>query len=230
MWEPNLDALAAARPVIAWDLRGHGRSGAPADPGLYSEAACVEDMRALLDAVGIRRAALGGLSLGGYLSLAFVLAHPDRVAALLLFDTGPGFRRNDARTRWNESAEARAAALEREGLAALGDRGMALAGGADPRGLALAARGILAQRDGRVIDSLPSVEVPTLVLVGAADEPFLAAAEVMGGRIPGAVKEVIPDARHFSNLDQPERFNQAVIAFLDRLPDRHAAPPPAPAG
>ena len=114
MWQPNIAALAAARPVITWDLRGHGRSDAPDDLARYSAEACVADMTALLDACGIARVVAGGLSLGGYLSLEFCLAHPDRVAGLVLCDTGPGYRRDEARQRWNDRAIAIAERLERD--------------------------------------------------------------------------------------------------------------------
>src|SRR5215469_5630163 len=191
MWQPNLAALAARRQVITWDMRGHGRSDDPADQAEYTQDASVADMAAVLDACGVDRAALGGLSLGGYLSLAFWLVHPERVAALLLFDTGPGFRRDDARTQWNERALATAARAERPGLAN-------------------AARGMLTQHDAKVIESLPSVDVPVLVLVGADDRPFL-----------GAEHVVIPGAGHSSNIDQPELFNRQVLAFLERLPPPH---------
>ena len=76
MWRPNRAALAAGRPVITWDMRGHGRSDSPADPAEYTHAACVADMAALLDAVGAEQAVAGGLSLGGFLSLAFCLQLP----------------------------------------------------------------------------------------------------------------------------------------------------------
>jgi len=198
MWEPNLAALAAGRPVITWDMRGHGRSDDPPDQAEYTQDACVADMAAVLDACGADRAVLGGLSLGGYLSLAFWLAYPDRVAALLLFDTGPGFRSDKARQRWNE-------------------RAMATAARADRPGLAHAARGMLTQHDARVIESLPSVDVPVLVLVGGDDAPFLGAAEYVAAKIAGAEHVVIPGAGHASNADQPELFNRHVLAFLDRL-------------
>src|ERR1700737_4520307 len=118
MWEPNVGALAASRPVVTWDLRGHGRSGSPDDPAEYSQEASVVDMAAVLDACGIARVVAAGLSLGGYLSLAFCLACPDRVAGLVLCDTGPGFRSDEARQRWNDYAIGQAARLERDGLAA----------------------------------------------------------------------------------------------------------------
>jgi len=230
MWRYNVPALAAGRSVITWDLRGHGRSGAPDDPAAYSREASVADMAAVLDACGIDQVVAAGLSLGGYLSLAFTLARPDRVAGLVLCDTGPGFRSDEARQRWNDSAAAQAGRLERDGLAALGDGPEARA--AEHRsaaGLAHAARGLLAQADAQVIGSLPSITVPTLVLVGARDQPFLAAGEYMAAKIPGAVHAVIPDAGHASHLDQPELFNQQVLTFLEQ-PALRAWRPRGPRG
>ena len=73
MWRPNLEALRARRRVITWDIRGHGRSDSPEDQSLYSSELSVADMEAILDATGAKKAVVGGLSLGGYLSLAFHL-------------------------------------------------------------------------------------------------------------------------------------------------------------
>lgn len=215
MWRANIGALSADRPVITWDLRGHGRSDSPDDPAEYSQEASVADMAAVLDACGIRRVVAGGLSLGGYLSLAFCLACADRVAGLVLCDTGPGFRSDEARQRWNDRAVAQAGRLQRDGLAALGDSPeIRAAGHRSAAGLAHAARGMLTQGDGSVIGSLPSITVPALVLVGALDQAFLAAAEYMTAKIPWATHAVIPDAGHASNVDQPDLFNQQVLAFL----------------
>src|SRR5262249_38243206 len=83
-----------------WDFRGHGESDYPKDASLYSEALTVGDMLALLDLIGARKAIVAGLSLGGYMSLAFHASHPDRVRALMLFDTGPGFKKDEARAKW----------------------------------------------------------------------------------------------------------------------------------
>ena len=218
MWAPNLDALAAEHRVVTWDVRGHGRSEYPGDVASYAESLAVGDMAAILDAVAAPQAIGGGVSLGGYLSLAFHLAHPDRVRALMLFDTGPGYRRDGARARWNESALASAEAFEKRGLEALAVRSEVRADiHRDATGLALAARGLLTQRDARVIESLGSIRVPTLVLVGAADQPFLAAADYMATHIPSATKVVLPEAGHGSNLDQPEAFNRSVLEFLRGL-------------
>ena len=218
MWQPNLPTLATARQVITWDIRGHGLSDSPDDPALYSEALSVEDTTAVLDAVGADRAVVGGLSLGGYLSLAFHLAHPERVAALTLFDTGPGYRRDGPRQEWNRRVERTASAFESRGLDALSDSPeVARATNRNPAGLARAARGIMAQHDSRVIDSVATIAAPTLVVVGARDTPFLAAADYMAGRIPGAVRVVLDGAGHASNVDRPEAFNQAVLGFLEAL-------------
>src|SRR6266853_617820 len=99
-----------------WD--GQVESDYPTDPKLYSEALTVGDMEALLDLAGAKKAIVAGLSLGGYMSLAFNASHPDRVRALMLFDTGPGFKKDEARTRWNETARARGADFDARGLAA----------------------------------------------------------------------------------------------------------------
>jgi len=84
--------------------------------------------------------------------------------------------------------------------------------------LAHAARGMLAQSDGHVIETLPAIRVPTLVIVGDKDEPFLAPCRYMAGKIPGARLEVIAGAGHSANLDQPEAFNRVLGDFLAALP------------
>jgi pimeloyl-ACP methyl ester carboxylesterase len=217
MWEPNLAELSASRQVVTWDIRGHGRTIVPAKPELYSQDASVEDMVAVLDGCGIQSAAIGGLSLGGYLSLAFYNRFPERVRALLLFDTGPGYRNDEGRQGWNDYALSQAERLESIGLEALGNSPEVQRGDHDPTGLALAARRILTQQGPEVIESLGSVAVPTLVLVGEMDKPFLKAADYMASRIPGAKKVVLPGAGHAANIDQPKAFNQAVEGFLASL-------------
>jgi pimeloyl-ACP methyl ester carboxylesterase len=84
-------------------------------------------------------------------------------------------------------------------------------------GLARAARGMLTQKDARVISSLPEIKVPALVVVGSEDKPFLAASDYMAAKIPGARKVVIDGAGHAANIDRPEAFNSAVLDFLDEL-------------
>ncbi|MGE5595589.1 MAG: alpha/beta fold hydrolase [Hyphomicrobiales bacterium] len=218
MWRGQVAPLTANYRLITWDMRGHGQTDSPDDPAAYSEAATVDDMAAILDHLGIDRAVIGGLSLGGYMSLAFNLKYPQRTAALMLFDTGPGYKNPVAREGWNRTSIARAEAFESKGLAALG-------GGAEGRiaqhrsaqGLAHAARGMLAQFDSRVIESLPDIKVPTMVLVGEKDEPFIGGSQYMAAKIPAARLVTLPNAGHAANIDQPAAFNEAVLGFLGSL-------------
>ena len=221
MWDAQHRALGERYRVISWSMRGHGETESPADPARYSAALTVGDMRALLGHVGVGHAVIGGLSLGGYASLVFYLEHPEMVRALVICDSGPGYRNADAREAWNARARERAAALEARGLDALGksrEVREAVALHRSAQGLAHAARGMLAQEGPRVIDGLAGIRVPTLIIVGDQDQPFLAPCEYMAKKIPGARLEVIRGAGHSSNLDQPEAFNRVLLDFLDGLP------------
>lgn len=220
MWQGQIDALARDHRLVLWDMRGHGQSDYPDDPKAYSEALTVGDMAAILDAVGAERAIVGGLSLGGYMSLAFYRAHPERGRALLIIDTGPGFKKDDAREVWNRRALDTAERFEREGLDVLksASRERSTVSHRNAKGLALAARGMLTQRDAKVMELLPDIKVPSLIVVGADDTPFLAASDYMAAKIPGAQKVVIPSAGHAVNIDQPQAFVDAVVPFLKNLP------------
>jgi pimeloyl-ACP methyl ester carboxylesterase len=219
MWAGQIAPLSQHFKVVTWDMRGHGASDYPEDQGAYSEAATVADMAALLDAVGAKDAIVGGLSLGGYMSLAFHATHPDRTRALLIIDTGPGYKNDQARDGWNANAIARAERFEADGFGDLSRASaeVRLARHRDATGLARAARGMLTQKNARVIESLPGIAVPTVVIVGANDTPFLAASDYMAAKIPGAKKIVLPDAGHAANIDQPAAFNSAVLGFLGDL-------------
>jgi pimeloyl-ACP methyl ester carboxylesterase len=219
MWQGEIAALAEHHTLVLWDMRGHGQSDYPDDPMAYSEALTVADMAALLDEVGADSAVVGGLSLGGYMSLAFYRSYPQRVRALLIIDTGPGFKKDDARQAWNTRAYATADRFEQEGLAVLqsASRERSTVHHRNASGLAHAARGMLTQRDARVIELLPDIKVPSLVVVGADDAPFLAASDYMAAKIPGARKAVIPAAGHAVNIDAPQAFLGAVLPFLEDL-------------
>jgi pimeloyl-ACP methyl ester carboxylesterase len=194
----NVASLATDHRVVTWDLRGHGSSESPVDAAAYSVEASLDDMAALLDHAGADDAVLLGHSLGGYLSLAFRLVHPSRVRGLVLLGTGPGFRKAEPRDTWNAMAER-------------------LAERAATPGRALAARGILPQHDARVIDSLPDVDVPTLVIVGERDEMFVGGSRYMADKIPGARLEIIPGAGHTPNQSHPAEFDAVVRSFLERI-------------
>jgi pimeloyl-ACP methyl ester carboxylesterase len=221
-WEGQHRALADRYRVISWDIRGHGQTVSPDDPAQYSLDLTVADIRALLGHLGLERAVIGGLSLGGYVSLAFYLQHPEMVDALVICDSGPGYRNAEARAQWNERAFSRAAELEAKGLESLESRSREVRESRSrhrsAQALAHATRGILAQQGSTVIDGLPSIGVPTLVIVGDQDQPFVAPCEYMAKKIPGARLETIAGAGHSSNLDQPDAFNRVLLDFLGSLP------------
>ena len=219
MWKGQIAPLSKAHKLVLWDMRGHGQSDYPDDPNEYSEEKTVSDMAAILDAVGAKQAIIGGLSLGGYMSLAFHATHPERTRALLIIDTGPGFKKDEAREGWNQNARRTADRYDKEGLGLLGG-GSAERRDArhrDATGLARAARGMLTQKNARVIESLPNIKVPSLVVVGEKDTPFLAASDYMTAKIAGAQKAVIPNAGHAANIDNPVAFNAALENFLNGL-------------
>ena len=221
MWKPQANALKDSYRIISWDMRGHGQTDSPDDPAQYSEALTIGDMLALLKFLEAGPAVIGGLSMGGFMSLAFHLAHPAMVRALVLCDTGPGYRNAEARAGWNRMASKRADELEAQGISALGASTEVRATAKyhkSTQGLAHAARGMLAQVDDRVINHLPDIRVPTLVIVGEQDEPFRGPSDYMAAKIPGARLEIIPTAGHAANLDNPDAFNGVLREFLDSLP------------
>ena len=237
-WRPQVGAFTEASVrVILWDYRGHGRSESPRDPDAYSIGQVVDDLGRVLDwaAPGVP-AVLGGHSFGGLASLHFTLAHPGRVRALVLVNSGPGFKKPEAQARWEAAVDRTAGFIEAKGMeafvasrasaTALGlypERPAARAAGRaiaaqDPAGLALFARRV-AGRAPQVIDDLPGIRIPTLVIVGEKDEAYLRAAEVMTARLPQAECVTIPRAGHVVNLDEAEAFNAAVVRFLRKLPE-----------
>jgi pimeloyl-ACP methyl ester carboxylesterase len=181
MWEPQRKALESRYRVISWDLRGHGGSGAPDDPEQYSHELLVADMRGLLEHLGESSAVLVGHSLGGFASLRFYLDHADMVSALVLFGSGPGYRDAEARGKWNEMAQRFANSVETKGIEILQGAGLEVSSAKHRSavGLAHAGRKMLAQFDSRVMDSIADVSVPTLVVIGSEDRPFIGSSEYM---------------------------------------------------
>ena len=236
-FRPQVEPLcrAGAR-VILWDYRGHGRSESPRQDLPLSMQTVVSDLACVLDwAAPGQPSVVGGLSLGGLVSLHFALAHPARARALVLIDSGPGFKKAEAQARWAAQIERIAQRLERDGMAAFVEsRGAATAIGRrrELPAAQAAARAIAAQ-DARavahfgrcvagpapsVIDELPRVTQPTLVVVGEEDDAYLQAAEVMAAKLPHVRRATIPRAGHIVNIEEPEAFNAEVVRFLAELP------------
>jgi pimeloyl-ACP methyl ester carboxylesterase len=237
-FRPQVEPLVAhGLRVVLWDYRGHGKSEAPEDDAAYSPELVVEDLRRVLDwGAPDGQAVLGGLSFGGMLSLHGYLAQPERVQALVLIDSGPGFKNPEAQAKWAAQTERTAFFLESRGLAAFVDgKAGATTIGRDPdTPQARAARAAIVAQDpialGRfgknvsavapgVIDDLQRIAVPTLIVVGEEDDPYMRAAEVMAGKIPGACRVDVPGAGHICNLEKPDEFNAVLIRFLSQLED-----------
>ena len=219
MWDSQRAALEPRYRVITWDLRGHGSSGAPDDPDLYSHELLVADMRGLLQSLGEDQAVLVGHSLGGFASLRFYLDHPEMVRGLVLFGSGPGYRDVEARGKWNQMAARFANSVETRGLEILKKAGLEVSSAkhSSAVGLAHAGRKMLAQFDSRVMDAITDIAVPTLVVVGSEDKPFLGSSEYMAKKIPEAKLEVIAGAGHAANMEKPDEFNAALDRFLGAL-------------
>lgn len=222
MWDEEARLLAGRHRVIRYDLRGHG--GSPILPGGYSST---EDLAALLDELGIERAALVGLSAGARVALDFAVAHPDRVSRLVLAAPAVSGLAPRGSFDWMapviEAARAGDARLAAERWAetemmSVPDAGRA----ARLRALVLdnASLWALPSNPERPLDPpalgrLDDVRAPTLVLVGARDLPDThAAADTLAARLPGAAKRVVPGAGHMLPFAAPEAFRRALVEFL----------------
>ncbi len=225
MWEPQLPPLTRRFRVLRYDTRGHGGSEVP--PGPYTLSMLADDVRGLLEALGIARTHFVGLSMGGMIGQALALNHPEILDRLVLADTASHMP-PEAGPLWDE----RIANVERHGMAprveeTIGrwftppfiasspdvvERIRTLIRTTAPQGFTCCSRAI--QRL-QYLDRLGEIETPTLILVGADDLGTpVALSELMRERIPGSQLVVLKSAAHLSNVEQAERFNQAVIRFL----------------
>ncbi|MED5360451.1 MAG: alpha/beta fold hydrolase [Pseudomonadota bacterium] len=218
MWDGQVTAFRDAYRLVRWDMRGHGRTECPDDPSAYGQDITVDDMVAILDHLEIDQAIMVGHSLGGFISLRFNVMHPDRVNPLVLPGGGPGYRSDAPRAKWNERVDGRAKTILEKGYKALGGTAeVPVSLQRSSQELAYAAKGILAQVDAKVIDSLPGISVPTLVIIGAGDDYYLQGSDYMASRISGADYIVVPDAGHGVNVDQSEIVNKAFADFFAKV-------------
>ena len=226
MFEPQWTALADRARFIVPDLRGFGGSTAPA--GASEMGAMADDMLALLDHLGIDAAVVGGVSMGGYASLALLRNDPGRVRGLVLADTqtsadDPAGKETRERTAQEVLAKGPAALLPLVdrllGPAAgpeLRARVSRWIAGGSPEAQAAALRGMALRPDGR--DILARFGGPVLVVVGTDDVLTPPAkARAMADLLPGAELVEIPGAGHLANLEAPAAFNAALGRFLQRM-------------
>ncbi|GII56377.1 alpha/beta hydrolase [Planotetraspora thailandica] len=230
MWLAQRESLAPVCRVITPDLRGFGGSRLGDDDP--SVDAMADDVAGLLDAERIDRAVVGGLSMGGYVTMAFCRRHPDRLRGVIFADTKADADTEAARA--NRERVARAVLDGGSGVlvddvmpALLGvtskqRRGMVvgrvrgLMQSAPPVAVAWAQRAMAARPDS--FDTLRALDVPALVVVGEEDELSPPSdAEAMAAATPGAKLEVIDKAGHLSAIEQPEAFNHVVAEFVRSL-------------
>lgn len=227
LWNEQVDALSTGYRVIVPDLRGFGETGASTDPATMNRMA--RDVAQLLDHLQISQAVIGGLSMGGYVALAFYKQFPSRVRALVLADTRAQADTEEAKQNRAQQAEK---ALS-EGMAGIAGamlpklltpetvskrpeifkrvRDMMLK--TKPEGAASALMGMAEREDQTAL--LSRITAPTLILVGAEDAITpVADSEKMHQAIAGSRLVVLENAGHVSNLERTEQFNEALLKFL----------------
>jgi 3-oxoadipate enol-lactonase len=228
MWDPQVAAFAHRFNILCYDTRGHGASDTPPPP--YTLEQLADDLRGLLDAVGIERCHFVGLSLGGMIGQTAALRHPGRFESLVLADTTsrypvamrPVWEERIAAVKANGMAAIAAATLERWFTAAFRNRDPETVARVDAQIRATPVAGYIGCAQAimglDLTARLAAIAVPALVIVGEQDPGTPPAmAEEIARAIPGARLQRIADAAHLSNLEQPERFNAALHAFYEQV-------------
>ena len=222
MWDAQARALDGRYRLLRYDTRGHGQTPVLDEPATIE--ALADDLVGLLDQLGISRAHVVGLSLGGMTAQAVAARYPARVKGLVLMATSaylPGdWEARAARVRASGMASIVDAAIPRwftpafqtaapETVGMIREQFLAI----DPRGYAVCCRAI-AGLDLRGV----TITAPTLIIAGA-DDPATppAMSEDLRARIPGATLLVLPHAAHLLAVEQPEAVNRHLVAFLDGL-------------
>ncbi|MEL7155434.1 MAG: alpha/beta hydrolase [Actinomycetota bacterium] len=193
VWTGAVEALTGEVRTLTWDLRGHGRSAA-AEPGRYERVNALGDLERMVALAG-RPAVLVGHSLGGYLSLAYTIEHPEDVAGLVLVAAGPGFRSMRSLEEWNRSVEAMAADAD------------------IPEGQ----ERISMHVDAMVIDRLGEITVPVVTVCGERDKRFIASMDLFDKHLDVRQRVIVPDAGHMVHAKQPAAVADAVRSLLAEL-------------
>lgn len=231
MWQPQLAPLAAAGyRVIAPDLPGFGDTPAPA--ASYSMDGFADSIVAHLDRLGIDRAAVGGMSMGGYILLDLLERYPDRIAAACFIATKSGADDEEGRAR----RTAMAAEAERLGTnpvikifaellfapetvlahPELVAQVTAWMRSTNPKAIA---GGLLAMRDRKdYTPQLPHLAHPALFIGGAQDRAGNPqAGEIFCAGLPNCTSHIVADAGHMVNMERPDQVNALLVAFLDEV-------------
>ena len=237
-WEPQVRHLSRRYRCITWNARGFPPSDVPDDTSAYSQDRARDDVLAVLDALDIDRAHVVGLSMGGFATLHFGLAHPGRARSLVVAGVGYGAE-PDQRERFRSEADITARVLRTEGMAAwagtysLGPTRVQFQN-KDPRGWrefadmlaehsaagsAHTQQGVQKERPSvfDLADDMKKLTVPTLILTGDEDWPCLVPSVFMKRTIPGAGLLVVPNTGHTVNLEEPAAFNAALADFFAQV-------------
>ena len=236
-WHRQIDALGQHLRILVYNNRGYPPSSVPDDEAAYSQEHSIEDLRQLLDALGLERPVLGGFSMGGSIALNFGLMHPDRIRALILAGTGTGSidKAQNARDfgpiadRFLREGPARVAEDYLRGPTrvqllrknpAEWEKLFREFAELSPVGMAYTLRGVQLKRPTmyELEPKLRTLRVPTLVIVGEEDAPALEPSRFLARTIPHATLRVLPATGHTLQLEEPEVFNAAVLEFIRSLP------------
>jgi len=245
-WELQMRHFGQRYRCITYGARGYPPSDVPESPDRYSQDRATDDIAAILDHLGIDKAHVVGLSMGGFATLHFGLRHPSRALSLVVAGVGYGAEK-EQQARFRAEVEVVAKSLGEEGMAAFAEK---YAYGPtrvqfenkDPRGFAQFKKelaehsalgsantqlGVQGQRPSLydLVEKMRAMTVPTLILTGDEDWPCLAPSLLMKREIPTAALSVMPNCGHTINLEDPDQFNRIVGDFIgqvdaDRWPKR----------
>ena len=231
-WAPQVRFFSRRYRLVTYNARGYPPSDVPTDADAYTQEQAVEDLRGLLEHLGITQAHIGGLSMGGNVALNFGLDHPELARSLIVAGTGTGSTDPDA---FRKGVNERAARMEAQGMGGMADYAQGPARVQFLRkdamgwrefadqlsehssiGSAHTFRGVQCRRPPifELEPRLRALAVPTLIMTGDEDEPCIEPSIFMKRAIPASGLVVFPQAGHAINLEDPDLFNRTVSDFL----------------
>lgn len=231
VWEETMAFLMDRYCVISYDARGHGESEVPEKQDAYSQEIMVQDMRGVLDALGIERAIIGGHSMGANVALNFSICYPARCLACIPVGAGAG----SSHSHWGEIMRSLADMIEQEGMRKVVEQAKKLPGweplvntpllwervkrdilACSAKGVTNTIRGVQMKRPTvqQLEPELRKFSVKALVIVGDLDTPCMEPSRIIAQYIPKATLEIIQGVGHFTHIEAPEKFLKAVERFL----------------